>query len=454
FRYNLMANRVLLLLATASRYEPNIPNNVLMQISGHFLKNLKSQLPQTRILAISGLNTLLKKSPCKYSAVNGLKAPDYRVEDPESSLEEAFTGILQEEGFFSEILDSLSHVHIINDIEAAPAKGSYDGFSWKITVEKSLSRFYFDFSASWPRTPNWIYLFGNDSFQSTFARTFKRLIQECGSPALSALRNSLEIFVGAKERPKQCVAAEALAGALHSDISGLSEAWDDWIEALLFRIIYAPSVESIPEWVAAIRYAVSGKGHSGSRAPLLRHKIIDCLMKPLPQTLTTSTVAKRYAFLSAALIEISPSAMSEIDIKAHYNLLEELLTNMNHSSAQVREAIGVSLSVVCSNLRLHATLRLHEGGASDADSGALRRWDQSLVKQASEFVAKIQSFTASEKVKPLEEEGSILLNNDSQDEIKWMETAFHFIISTLRSGRSSVLLDVIVRLMHPVIALQ
>ncbi|GAA0156515.1 hypothetical protein LIER_13999 [Lithospermum erythrorhizon] len=33
--------------------------------SCHFLKSLKSQLPQTRILAISALNTLLKVSPYK-----------------------------------------------------------------------------------------------------------------------------------------------------------------------------------------------------------------------------------------------------------------------------------------------------------------------------------------------------------------------------------------------------
>ncbi|KAK4398680.1 Proteasome activator subunit [Sesamum angolense] len=35
-----------------------------------------------------------------------------------------------------------------------------------------------------------------------------------------------------------------------------------------------------------------------------------------------------------------------------------------------------------------------------------------------------------------------------------METLFHFIISSLKSGRSSVLLDVILELLQPVISLQ
>ncbi|XLR30277.1 hypothetical protein S83_058177, partial [Arachis hypogaea] len=57
WRYNLMANRVLLLLALASRNHPNSSTRILSETTGHFLKNLKSQLPQTRILAISALNT-------------------------------------------------------------------------------------------------------------------------------------------------------------------------------------------------------------------------------------------------------------------------------------------------------------------------------------------------------------------------------------------------------------
>lgn len=49
------------------RNEPNLSSKILTEAAGHFLKNLKSQLPQTRILAISALNMILKESPYKLS---------------------------------------------------------------------------------------------------------------------------------------------------------------------------------------------------------------------------------------------------------------------------------------------------------------------------------------------------------------------------------------------------
>ncbi|PIN23826.1 hypothetical protein CDL12_03448 [Handroanthus impetiginosus] len=443
WRYNLMANRVLLLLAMASRNAPNVPTKVLSEIAGHFLKNLKSQLPQTRILAISALNTLLKESPYKYTAESSTNGHGYLQGDTKSSLEGALSGIFQEEGFFSETLNCLSHVHIITDVDAAPSRGHYGSSSLQSFADKSITRFYFDFSASWPRTPSWISLFGTDTFYSNFARIFKRLIQECGMPVILALRNALEEFVDAKERSKQCVAAEAFAGVLHSDVFGVSDAWDSWMAVQLQNIVHAPTVESIPEWAASIRYA----------------KVIDCLMKPLPQTVTTSVVAKRYTFLSAALIEVSPPRMPESEVLVHYDLLEELLSNMSHSSAQVREAIGVTLSILCSNLRLCASFgndHSHERAASTIGIKAAGCWDQYLVKQASELVPKIQTISVSETLEistdKMSENG--MSNDHCQDDIKWMETLFHFIISSLKSGRSLVLLDVIVELLYPVISLQ
>ncbi|CAA0832493.1 proteasome activating protein 200 [Striga hermonthica] len=458
WRYNLMANRVLLLLAMASSNDPNVSPKVVSEIAGHFLKNLKSQLPQTRILAISALNTLLKESPYKYTAENCANAHGYLEGDTKSSLEGALSDIFQEDGFFSETLNSLSHVHIITDMETSPSRGHYGSSTMQSFADKSITRFYFDFSASWPRTPSWISLFGNDTFYSNFARIFKRLIQECGMPVLLALRTALEEFVDAKERSKQCVAAEAFAGVLHSDVFGVSEAWDSWMVGQLQNIIHAPTVESIPEWVASIRYAVTGKGKSGTRAPLLRHKVIDCLMKPLSQTVTSAVVSKRYTFLSAVLIEIYPPRMSKIEIVFHYNLLVELLNNMSHSSAQVREAIGVTLSVLCSNLRLCASFgneHLNAGVPSGSDVKAAG-WDQYLVQRATELVRKIQNVSASETLDMstdnITQNG--MSTGNTKDDIRWMETLFHFIISTLKSGRSPVMQDVIVELLYPVISLQ
>lgn len=319
--------------------------------SGHFLKNLKSQLPQTRILAISALNTLLKESPYKLSSEERPISPVELQGNTKSTLEGALSHIFQEDEFFTETLNCLSHVHITTDTESS-SRGSHGNSSIQSMADKSITRFYFEFSASWPRTPSWISLLGSDTFYSNFARIFKRLIQECGMPVLLALKSALEEFVNAKERSKQCVAAEALAGVLHSDVTGLSEAWDSWLMVQLQTIILAPSVESIPEWAACIRYAVTGKGKYGTGVPFLRQRILNCLIKPLPQMVTTTVVAKRYAFLSTALIELSPPRMPVAEIQLHNELLEELMSNMSHSSAQVSIFLFILLTYVKPNIAL------------------------------------------------------------------------------------------------------
>ncbi|KAF7816036.1 proteasome activator subunit 4-like [Senna tora] len=458
WRYNLMANRVLLLLALASRNHPSSSSKILSETAGHFLKNLKSQLPQTRILAISALNTLLKESPYKLSA--GEKSVNSDDLQGKSSLEEALTQTFQEEGFFNETLNSLSHVHIISDTETSSSRGGQGDSSFQSLADKSITRFYFEFSASWPRTPCWISFIRSDSFYSSFARIFKRLVQECGMPAILALRSALHEFTSAKERSKQCVAAEALAGVLHSDVDGLSGEWDSWLMLQLKNVILAQSVESVPEWASCIRYAVTGKGKYGTRVPLLRQKILDSLMASLPPTVATTVTAKRYTFLAAALIEISPQKMPISEVQLHKTLLKEVLDNMCHSSAQVREALGVTLSVLCSNIRQyhssHHDISFDEGQSNIDNSLKDESWVQCLTERAAEAVVNIQNATQSDKAtSPMDtnlENGH--LDGDSQDDMKWMETLLYFIISTLKSGRSSYLLDVIVGLLYPVISLQ
>lgn len=460
WRYNLMANRVLLLLAMASRCDPNVSSKILSETAGHFLKNLKSQLPQTRILAISALNTLLRESPYKTSLEDRPILSGNSQGNSKSSLEGALSEIFQEERFFDETFNSLSHVHIITDTEISSSRASHGNSSFQSLADKSITRFYFDFSASWPRTPSWISLLGSDTFYSNFARIFKRLVQECGMPIIVAIKSTVEEFANAKERSKQCVAAEALAGVLHSDVDGLLVAWDSWMMIQLKSIILAPSVESIPEWAACIRYAVTGKGKHGTRVPLLRQQILNCLVTPLPPTVTTTVVAKRYAFLSAALTEISPQKMTLPEIQLHIELLEELLNNMCHSSAHVREAIGVTLSVLCSNIRLHASFSheySHEGGNSGIDNYLKEeRWAQFITERASEAVTNIQNNNQSDNLEMSANTSTQNghLKGDSLDDVKWMESLFHFIISTLKSGRSSCLLDVVVGLLYPVISLQ
>lgn len=458
WRYNLMANRMLLLLTIASRSDSDSSSKILGETSGHFLKNLKSQLPQTRMLAISALNILLRESPHKVSVQENNRSVKELKGQCGSSVEEGLTKVFQEKGFFSETLSSLSHVHIMSDTENTSSRGNH-GSSFQSHADKSITRFYFDFSASWPRTPSWISLLGGDTFYSSFARIFKRLTQECGMAVLVALHDAIQEFSDAKERSKQCVAAEALAGVLHSDINGLLEAWDSWMMNQLQKVILAPSVDSIPEWAACIRYAVTGKGRHGTRIPLLRQRILDCLVEPLPQLVATNVVAKRYTFLSAALIEISPPKMTDAEVQFHRKLLQELLDNMNHSSSQVREAVGVTLSVLCSNMRLHALSipTPSHGAVGDMDKiFRVKHWDEFLIQRASELAVAIQNFNQSDNSLSL---GDLTCENGSsnaelQEDIKWMETMFHFIISSLKSGRSSYLIDVIVGSLYPIISLQ
>ncbi|KAL7175080.1 hypothetical protein ACSBR2_028813 [Camellia fascicularis] len=153
-------------------------------------------------------------------------------------------------------------------------------------------------------------------------------------PVLLALKSASEEFANAKERSKQCVAAVVWAGVLHSDVNGLTEAWNSWMMVQLQNVILATLVESIPEWSTCICYVVTGKGKYGTNIQVLRQKVMDCLATPLPPTVTTTVVSKHLVFLSVALIEVSPPRMPVVEIQLHRKLLEELLGNMSHSSAQ------------------------------------------------------------------------------------------------------------------------
>lgn len=457
WRYNLMANRVLLLLILSYRNCSSVSEKLLSQTTGHFLRNLRSQLPQSRMLAISALNSLLQGAPHK---VNNQELRNFSINLKENM--NSSVGILDhilEENFFNETLNCLSHVHIISDSDSSASKGSHGASSFQSMTDKAITFFYFDFSASWPRTPNWMSSFGGHTFYSSFAKIFKRLVQECGTPVLHAIQSALEEFSGSKERAKQCVAAEALAGILHSDIDGLSETWDGWMKFQLEKLIVAPAVESLPEWAACIRYAVTGKGKCGTRVPLLRQRILDCLARDLPQTVTSNVMAKRYSFLSIALVEMSPQRMPTEELEFLEKLQEELLDNMSHASAQVREAIGVTLSILCSNLRLFTTY-ISKDPKRGEDSVIIKSlqtesWAKLLTERASESAINIQNSSQLESMETsseLYENG--FTNNEAKTDIRTMEMLFHFIISSLKSGRSSFLLDVIVGLLYSVISLQ
>lgn len=99
----------------------------------------------------------------------------------------------------------------------------------------------------------------------------------------------------------------------------------------------------------------------------------------------------------------------------------------------MREAIGVTLSVLCSNIRLHASFDhdcSHEAENKEVNNQLKEKlWVQFLVERASEVVMNIQhtnqSDSSESKMNTSYQNG--ILNGDSQDDAKWMETVKFYI---------------------------
>lgn len=93
---------------------------------------------------------------------------------------------------------------------------------------------------------------------------------------------------------------------------------------------------------------------------------------------------------------------------------------------QVRESIGVTLSVLCSNIRLNASFtgnNSHEEGNVDVGGKVEgRSWDGFLVERASELVVNIQNASQSDNMEIATDASSDLSNGNCQDDVKWMET--------------------------------
>lgn len=101
-----------------------------------------------------------------------------------------------------------------------------------------------------------------------------------------------------------------------------------------------------------------------------------------------------------------------------------VLTYLDLSILQVREALGVTLSVLCSNIRLYHSS--HQDERSDNVDSLMKdeSWVQFLTERATQAVVNIQIATQSDKVvNPVDgssQNGHV--DGDSQDDMKWMET--------------------------------
>lgn len=98
-----------------------------------------------------------------------------------------------------------------------------------------------------------------------------------------------------------------------------------------------------------------------------------------------------------------------------------LVTLYDFMYTQVREAIGVTISVLCSNIRLYASSSQDRGENDDAYG---QNWVELLSRRSSELVIQIQSSVHSDLV---EDSSTNSHSNGSitgglKDDIKWMET--------------------------------
>jgi proteasome activator subunit 4 len=104
---------------------------------------------------------------------------------------------------------------------------------------------------------------------------------------------------------------------------------------------------------------------------------------------------------------------------------------------QVRETIGVTLSVLCSNIRLYALSDHHhrhhsrEGGKNDVNNQLMESCIKILREQSSQVLMNIQNASHCVSLESSRDSNApdAYLNGDSQDDVKWMETVSVFRIT-------------------------
>lgn len=93
------------------------------------------------------------------------------------------------------------------------------------------------------------------------------------------------------------------------------------------------------------------------------------------------------------------------------------------SIGQVREAIGVALSVLCSNIRLYRSFCMDLSSDGENNNMYGKCWVDYLSKRASELVVRIQSSARSSPMEDsIESHPNGHTTGDLKDDIKWMET--------------------------------
>lgn len=472
WRYNLMAQGMLLLLsangANSNCCQGNPDANIQSNMKEHFLSNLKSDFPPLRPMSIGSLLFLLqpscKKMQCSSDLQDGLGPESLAV----SSSKTSFVSILSQANFGSVVFRNISVDHQFSDGQMQSRRGSV-GRAVAPFDDSAISMLWVPGNIrSWPRTRTLDSTMRGDGFSSKYAKLFKRLVQECDLATLEAFCGPLkEATSELEERGIQCVAAEAIAGFLHSDMECVSKAWDEWLQSLLQKFLTNSSVESTTEWAACIRFAVTGKGRLGRQPPLTRPMVLRCLLEPVPSTASSNAVVKHFTFLCAALTEIPPSEESSDELVFHQQLLMEALKFARHSAPQVREVVGMALCIAGANLEesnLPSELtKVEVVNPKKTTSEETIEWKFFITSETISEAIKCVRDTAQENEADVSMENVMTISNngsstqkgdDLQEAIRFTETVLYFLISTMKAGRSMALMNVIIELLQPVLSLQ
>lgn len=316
----------------------------------------------------------------------------------------------------------------------------------------------------WPRTKGWLAAAQGQGFSSHNARFFELLVDTLGANFLEPLMEVVREAVAATtEHSMQCIAAEALAGAIHSRSPAAQDAWQGALWPVLKLAISNATVESAREWATCVRFAATGKGEGGRQSPPLRVALLAALREEMPANAASWQLAKRLVMIGAALGEVSVGPQEDAIVEFRRALLAELQRTMASPAQQVRECVGGLLALECA-----AAMWTSDGASSSPWHEHRRGVEQFLSELPGKAMEAARSVQASAKSKSggkadraadaLEEQAinGVTAMEEDQDSgaIKFLETVLHMSIASIKSGDAVHLAPTVVGLLPALLAVQ
>eukprot|EP00850_Spirogloea_muscicola_P020092 SM000207S06167 [mRNA] locus=s207:23213:37436:- [translate_table: standard] len=457
WRYSVMASAFLLLLSSG-----------LSQYVGHFLKTLVSDLPPLRRVSIAALlgllldvkegNKGLARQVAEEATSITINQADMTTTQVGSAVGEAMAAPAYAQALVSCM--AVDHYLDAEDGVGRFIKGMA-GRPGQMDSSAALGRVFSSMAPipDWPVTKEWAHTSRGHGFSAANAFLFERLVARGGTSAVDALQKPIEDAVATVgDKGLQCVAAEAIAGILHAGTPTTSAAWLSWIRRLLETALWQCTVESLPEWVACIRFAATrvSSPHTSPSLSELTESLLVTLMKPYSNTSASGQLAKRLQLIGTLFVELPPvtNLQNDIELSAHSTLLTELLANMASPARQIRERVGQLIAM------LAARLIQQQENPSQAPAMV------NLAVKGMEEALKVQA--SGGKLSPASNAGGNLLAADglnsagisamdvdsAEDSVRWLETMLYFVIASVKSGDAVFIVDTLISLLPVLLAIQ